>query len=459
MDRTVHVGAMKHENLFARHGLFDARVPRYTSYPPANRFVPMTDAAPTADWMSAIPSGAKVSFYMHIPFCRRLCWFCACRTQGTKSDTAVENYLRVLEVEIHKTARHLTDVIVERVHIGGGTPTLLHPHMITRLMHAFDAAFDRSKHAEFSVEIDPTEVDHPRLEAFVAAGMNRASLGVQDFEPKVQAAIGREQSLLQTQTCMAQLRALGVNSINLDILYGLPFQTKDTLLATVQKVIDLDPDRIAAFGYAHVPWMSRRQTMIPEDALPDPRQRLRLFNVLAERLFQAGYIQIGIDHFVKPKDSLAKALAEHRLHRNFQGYTDDASPWLIGLGASAISKYPKGYLHNATSTSDYLTNIKRGEFATKRGIEMTQSQHLTAALIEQLMCYGRIDLSRIADETRLDTSPAVAKLDSLETKFQGLVQRIGDCLHIPLDAYPMLRIIAAHLDNAKVDTSAHAVAV
>lgn len=409
--------------------------------------------------MESIPENAALSFYVHVPFCRRLCWFCACRTQGTKTDAPVANYLNVLEDEMRHAAQFLPNLSTERLHIGGGTPTLMSPQMIARLMSVFDELYPRSYGAEFSVEIDPTEVDEARLEAFAAAGMNRASLGVQDFEPKVQAAIGREQSLEQTKFCTDALKRLGVTSTNLDILYGLPFQTEETLCATVDKVIDLDPDRIAAFGYAHVPWMSRRQTLIPEDALPDPRARLRLFTVLAERLKKAGYIQIGIDHFVKPRDGLAQALASRRLHRNFQGYTDDGNPWLIGFGASAISRYPQGYLHNATSTSDYLASVAAGGFATKRGIEMSDVQILTADLIEHLMCYGRIDLARIADETGRDISSARPKLAKIADEFTGVAQLTGDCLHVPMDCYPMLRILAAKLDDHKVDGSAHAVAV
>ncbi len=449
---------MKHENAFARHGLFDARVPRYTSYPPANRFEPVEDPGTATRWMREVPEGSALSFYMHVPFCKRLCWFCACRTQGTKTNGPVENYIDHLMAEIDLTKLTLPDVRTERVHIGGGTPTLLTPKMIANLMCTFFEAFPAKKDTEFSVEIDPTEVDAERLAAFALAGMTRASLGVQDFEDRVQESIGRTQSYEQTERCVKQLRTLGVENINLDILYGLPFQTVDTLNATLDKVLALDPDRIAAFGYAHVPWMSKRQTLIPEEALPDPHARLDLFDVIAKRLGQAGYVQVGIDHFVKPNDGLALALAEQRLHRNFQGYTDDGNPWLIGLGASSISKYPKGYLHNATSTAQYLGRIAEGEFATKRGIEMSPSQHLTAELIERLMCYGRIELDELARSTGRDLSIARLKLEAVAKEFAPLVTMTGDKLHVDKEAYPLLRIIAAKLDDGALDGSAHAIA-
>ncbi len=450
---------MKHETAFQRHGLFDARVPRYTSYPPANRFEPLQDDGIARTWMRLVPEGAELSFYLHLPFCRRLCWFCACRTQGTRTDGPVENYLQHLLDEIDMAADQLASVRAARVHIGGGTPTLMSPSMVERLTARLDARFPRTETAEFSVEIDPTEVDAPRLEALRAAGLNRASLGVQDFDPRVQAAIGRTQSYAQTADCIDTLRSLGVDNVNLDILYGLPFQTRATLDQTLDKVLALDPDRIAAFGYAHVPWMSRRQTLIPEDALPAPRPRLNLFLRLAERLAEAAYIQIGIDHFVKANDGLARALAERRLHRNFQGYTDDASPWLIGLGASAISRYPQGFLHNATSTAEYLARVKEGRFATKRGIEMTPAQRVTAELIERLMCYGRIELAEVAAAVGHDLPLVRSKLAALSRDFAPFVTIRGDNLHVEKDGYPLLRIIAARLDDGTLDRSAHAAAV
>ena len=224
-------------------------------------------------------------------------------------------------------------------------------------------------------------------------------------------------------------------------------------------VLDLDPDRIAAFGYAHVPWMSRRQTLIPSDALPNPYQRLLLFQTLTDRLTQAGYIQIGIDHFVKPRDGLARALAERRLHRNFQGYTDDANPWLIGFGASAISRYPQGYLHNATSTANYLALIENGSFAVRRGIEMTAGQHMTALMIERLMCYGRIELDVLAEDTGQDVSRAREQLSAMAREFDPFAKLTGDALHVSKEAYPLLRIMAARLDDGTLDGSAHAIAV
>lgn len=445
---------------FRRHGLFDARVPRYTSYPPANRFHPIDGPGPMADWLADVPAQSALSFYVHVPFCRRLCWFCACRTQGCKTDAPVTRYLAHLEREMAMVATALPDSVrAERLHIGGGTPTILTPNQTRAFGAGFSQLFPLTDATEFSVEIDPTDCDRPRLEAWAEIGMTRASLGVQDFDEKVQAAIGRQQSLAQTVLALHDLRDLGVKNINLDILYGLPHQTEATLSATIDKVLSLAPDRIAAFGYAHVPWMSKRQNLIPETALPDPVARLRLFDLLARRLTQEGYIQIGIDHFSLPDDGLAKALAERRLHRNFQGYTDDANRWMIGMGASAISRFPQGYLHNATSTSAWQSHVSEGKPATARGIEMTPQEHLTASLIEGLMCYGRVDLDQLTEKFGILAEQAAPRLTTLAERFAPLVTFSGQYLHVDRAAMPLMRIIAAALDLERSDPGAHACAV
>ncbi|TAG15223.1 MAG: radical SAM protein, partial [Rhodobacterales bacterium] len=266
---------MTHDPQLARLGLFDARVPRYTSYPTAPHFGTTVGPGDFAGWIGAIPENSEISLYLHVPFCRRLCWFCACRTQGTTSDAPVIAYVDTLLGELALLKAHLPPgVSLSRLHWGGGTPTLLSPGQIRRLA---DAVFDVAPMApdgEFSVEIDPNEIDDPRLDALAAAGMNRASIGVQDFDPLIQKAIGREQGYALTRDVAERLRARGVVSLNADILYGLPHQTGPRIADSVQKLLTLSPDRVALYGYAHVPWMSRRQQMIPSDAMPTPEERL-----------------------------------------------------------------------------------------------------------------------------------------------------------------------------------------
>jgi len=299
---------MAEEAQLARLGLFDARVPRYTSYPTAPHFNSDVNARVFRDWVRAIPEGARISLYMHVPFCRRLCWFCACRTQGTASDDPVRAYAEVLKAELAILAADLPrGVTLSRLHWGGGTPTMMPPEVMAEVARRVFDVVPLGPDAEFSVEIDPNEIDDGRLDALAAAGMNRASIGVQDFDPAIQEAIGRDQTFEVTKLAIDKLRARGIASLNADILFGLPFQTRERIAASVQKLLSLSPDRVALYGYAHVPWMARRQVMIPSDALPRPEERLRLFETARDLFVADGYAEIGIDHFALPSDGLAVA--------------------------------------------------------------------------------------------------------------------------------------------------------
>ncbi|HSF91425.1 MAG TPA: oxygen-independent coproporphyrinogen III oxidase, partial [Paracoccaceae bacterium] len=335
----------------AKLGLFDAKVPRYTSYPTAPHFSGDVDTSVFERWISEIPEDSEISLYLHVPFCRRLCWFCACRTQGTQSDKPIAAYLETLLSEIEVLGRSLPrGVTLSRMHWGGGTPTLLTPSMMQTLSESVAAILPFSPDAEFSVEIDPNEIDQARVDAMAAAGMTRASIGVQDFDGNIQATIGRIQSFDITRDAALMLRDAGIQSLNADILFGLPHQTPERITASVQKLLSLNPDRVALYGYAHVPWMARRQSMIPSDALPTPQERLKLFEIARKLFVWDGYAEIGIDHFAAPDDGLAVAARRKQLRRNFQGYTDDQSPVLVGLGASSISRFPQGYAQNASGT-------------------------------------------------------------------------------------------------------------
>ncbi|HBC48431.1 MAG TPA: oxygen-independent coproporphyrinogen III oxidase, partial [Gammaproteobacteria bacterium] len=349
-------------------GLFDLNVPRYTSYPTATHFSNAMQADVMSDWLSALDPATSISLYFHIPFCRRLCWFCACRTQGLGDDSRLQRYLSALQQEMRLVAQYLPEgVQVGRIHLGGGTPTLLVPQQLDSLLSAIGENFELQKEREFSVEIDPNEIDCERLDVLVNHGMNRVSIGVQDFDPKIQQAIGREQSFEVTEACIAKCRIRGVTSLNADILYGLPYQTEESLERSIEQLMGLNPDRVALYGYAHVPWMAKRQTMIPQEALPPTRARF-LMSERAKVIFHGGgYEAIGIDHFAKPTDGLAIAANTGRLRRNFQGYTDDCAPTLIGLGASSISKFSGGYAQNDPKIGGYYERIDNGVSATTRG--------------------------------------------------------------------------------------------
>lgn len=427
-------------------GLFDTRAPRYTSYPPANHFA---DLAPdtAASWIRAIPEGGRVSLYLHIPFCRRLCWFCACRTQGTSTDRPLAPYLDTLLAELDQVDRLLhPGAQIARLHLGGGTPTILPPDMIAQLGTALEGWRARSHDFEMSAEIDPTEVDAARIDALRAIGMTRASIGVQDFDPVVQESIGRAQSFEQTRNVVDLLRGAGVNSLNMDILFGLPFQTPERLRDSVGKVISLAPDRVALYGYAHVPWMAKRQVMIPSDALPDAEERLTLFQNAQSLFADAGYVEIGIDHFAKPEDSMAKAAADGTLARNFQGYTVDPSDVLIGLGASAISRYPQGYAQNHSTSSTYTAAIQSGALATARGHSLNADDILRADLIEDLMCRFEIDLAAQADAHGIPCAQLHQMIAPILSDFDGWVTLEGDRLRITQGAGLIARLVAQRLD-------------
>ncbi|MCG7621887.1 oxygen-independent coproporphyrinogen III oxidase [Epibacterium sp. Ofav1-8] len=451
---------MTQESQLARLGLFDAKVPRYTSYPTAPHF--NNDVSPDrfATWIRSIKPGAEVSLYVHVPFCRRLCWFCACRTQGTQTESPVRAYVDVLKQEIAQLAQHLPEgVQLSRLHWGGGTPTLLPPDMITELAAEIFAVTPLARGGEFSVEIDPNEIDAARLDALAAAGMTRASIGVQDFDPEIQQTIGRIQPFDVTRDAVEMIRARGIASLNADILFGLPHQTRLRMTESVQKLLSLSPDRVALYGYAHVPWMARRQNMIPTDSLPTPEARLHLFET-AQRLFRwDGYREIGIDHFATPHDGLAVAERTGNLRRNFQGYTDDRSDVLIGLGASSISRFPQGYAQNAPSTSAYTKAVREGRFATERGHVFAGDDLLRGRMIESLMC----DFSIFAKDILpvFDISPAAleAMFRAAAAAFPGMLDVSADGLHIRPEGKPLTRIIARHFDAYDLSKAGHSSAI
>jgi oxygen-independent coproporphyrinogen-3 oxidase len=429
-----------------RLGLFDARVPRYTSYPPATAFSPATGEDFQRTALAALDPATPVSVYVHIPFCERLCWFCACRTQGTTTLKPVANYLQVVLKELALLRAALPpDIRMGRLHWGGGTPTILPPEMIRTLAGAIKDVIPPSDDFSFSVEIDPTLVDGAKIKALAETGMTRASIGIQDFATEVQEAIGRKQSFTQTRTCVALLRDAGINSLNADLVYGLPHQTPARLADTIAKVRQLDPDRIALFGYAHVPTFSKRQKLIPDAALPGEEDRYHLARQAANAFTGAGYQPIGIDHFAKPDDSLAIAARTGHLRRNFQGYTDDTCPTLLGIGASSIGQFSDGYVQNASATAAYIERIEAGRLAGHRGYALTETDRLRAQAINMLMCDFAIDLAV------LESHPHSATLAPIHQQvlndFAGYVRLSGDRIEILPEGRPLTRIIAQRYDG------------
>ncbi|MDR5652228.1 oxygen-independent coproporphyrinogen III oxidase [Ruixingdingia sedimenti] len=451
---------MDTESQLTRLGLFDARVPRYTSYPTAPHFGTSFGQARYIDWIGQIPPGSAISLYVHVPFCRRLCWFCACRTQGTSSDAPVIAYVETLRAELALLRRHLpAGVRLARLHWGGGTPTLLQPDMIRWLTDAIFETTPLAEGAEFSVEIDPSEIDAARLDALAAAGMNRASIGVQDFDPEIQQTIGRLQSYDLTRAAAEMIRDRGVHSLNADILFGLPHQDPARIADSVQKLLSLSPDRVALYGYAHVPWMSRRQQMIPSDAMPTPQERLRLFEVARQLFLWDGYAEIGIDHFARPEDGLAVAQREGRLRRNFQGYTDDVAPVLLGLGASSISRFPQGYAQNAAATGAYTKAIRAGQLAVHRGHAFQGEDLLRARIIEALMCDFRVAQKELEDSFGLSPAGFAALMRPVADRFEGMVRLGPEALEITREGQPLTRMVARMFDAYDLSKAGHSGAI
>jgi oxygen-independent coproporphyrinogen-3 oxidase len=350
-------------------------------------------------------------------------------------------------------------VTLSRLHLGGGTPTLLPAALSNELIGAIFAAFPLADEGEFSVEIDPNVIDDARLDALVASGLNRASIGVQDFDTDVQAAIGRIQSYETTAHVVDGLRARGIKELNLDVLYGLPHQTLHGIKATLDQIVALDPSRIALFGYAHVPWMSKRQALISEDTLPQGEDRLALFQTAAKHLQDAGYPQFGIDHFAKPDDPLAQAFSDGKLRRNFQGYTEDQSEVLLGLGASSISRFPQGYAQNQSATAIYAKAISLGRLSAARGHEFSEDDKLNAAIIEQLMCYYRVEVGGVAARTGAADATVRAVLQQIHESHPKMTQLDGDCLEIEAEARDWVRVIASAADQYTAAGRAHSFAV
>ena len=410
------------------------RVPRYTSYPTAPHFTDAIDATQYCSWLRAMSVDEPVSIYLHIPFCREMCWYCGCHTSVTRRRSPVSRYIACLAREIELVASKIDGrVQVGYVHWGGGSPTLLTPDDVGLIHGVLRDQLALSPLAESAVEIDPRTLTPELAAAFARAGVSRASLGVQSFDPRVQAAINRIQSFETTAAAVRMLRERGIPAINFDLVYGLPFQSVRSCLDTVEQALRLQPDRLAVFGYAHVPSFKPHQRKIDESALPDPAERNEQSRAIARALLVRGYRQIGLDHFALPGDSLASAAESGGLHRNFQGYTTDASHTLIGFGVSAIGRFPQGFVQNAVHIPDYERRVAAGSLATVRGYALTADDRRRASIIEQLMCDYRADVSGI--ETRLD-----------ELESEGLVRRHGNLIEIAEDARPLVRVVAAAFD-------------
>jgi oxygen-independent coproporphyrinogen III oxidase len=422
-------------------GRYDQRVPRYTSYPTAPHFGPAVDGRLYGQWLAALPAGTELSLYLHVPFCDRLCLFCGCTTRVAHKVEPLEAYARTLAVEIDRVADAIGQRLpVAHVHWGGGTPTSLPAHCITDLFERLAARFDLRGDVEVAVEIDPRTLDDDRVAALRDIGMTRASVGVQDFDAAVQTAIGRVQPYDMTARVIEQLRAAGARSMNVDMLYGLPLQTVASVERTAHQALTLAPDRIAVFGYAHVPWMKRHQTALKEPELPDAAERFAQRNRIDDILRAAGLAAVGLDHYAQPGDGMASAVREGTLRRNFQGYTTDTAAALIGFGASSIGSLPQGYVQNVTDTAGYEKAVAAGGLPVARGVALSEDDRRRRHAIERLMCDMQADFAGAED--LLDA--AAERLSAMAE--DGIVRREGAALVITERGRPFMRNVAALFD-------------
>jgi oxygen-independent coproporphyrinogen-3 oxidase len=437
-------------------------VPRYTSYPTAPHFAADFPEAVYRGWLARLDPGEPISLYLHVPFCKQMCWYCGCNMKLAARYAPLADYVEHLIAEIDLIADAMPARIpVAHLHLGGGTPTALDPDDLALVMARLAKRFRLTADADLAIESDPRTLTDPMIERIGALGFNRASFGVQEFDPKVQAAINRLQPPELVARATERLRAVGVRGINFDLIYGLPHQTATSLRATVGECVAMRPDRVALFGYAHVPWMAKNQRMIAEDSLPDAAERATQAEAGADTLVAAGYVRIGIDHFALPGDPLAIASETGRLRRNFQGYTSDPARTLIGVGATAIGSTPDGHVQNIAETGAWSRAVSAGRLPVARGHASSAEDALRAHVIERIMCDGAVDLRAagrafgFADDWCAAEDPVLATLQR-----DGVVALAPGRVALTAEGLPLARVVAAVFDTyLRAATVRHSVAV
>jgi oxygen-independent coproporphyrinogen-3 oxidase len=434
---------------------FDVPGPRYTSYPTADRFVEAFGAGDLARALQQRCAGPAalalpLSLYVHIPFCEQLCYYCACNKIITKKHERGAQYLRLLSREVDLYTQQIgVKQAVTQLHLGGGSPTFLTDDELTALMQMLRRSFDLVPGGEHSIEIDPRTVDAKRLEHIASLGFNRISFGVQDFEPSVQQAVHRVQPFEQVARLMDTSRTVGFDSINVDLIYGLPMQTPESFARTLDKVAQIRPDRIALYGYAHLPDRFKPQRRIHSADLPGGGDKLAMLGRALESFQAAGYVYIGMDHFALPNDALAVAKRQGRLHRNFQGYSTQPDCDLIGLGVSAIGRVGATYSQNAKTLEEYEDHLEQGRLPVVRGLALSRDDLARRAVIMALMCQGQVVFESIELGWLLDFREYFeAELERLrDYEAMGLVETDESCIQVTAAGWYVVRAIAMVFDR------------
>lgn len=424
--------------------LLAAPVPRYTSYPTAAEFNENIAAADVGERLEAIDPGRPISLYVHIPYCREICWYCGCNTGAAGRASRLEDYLDALSAEIeHIVERLPSRVAIERISLGGGSPNALSPLQFVRLIDRLFTAF-KTADPILSLELDPRSLDASWSDVLRIAGVSRASLGVQTLADHIQRAIGRVQPPAMIENAVDILRRADVTSLGFDLMYGLPHQSTEDLIDTIEQSLAMGPDRYSVFGYAHLPALLPRQRRIDGGALPDSRLRFEQAMAADRALVRADHARIGFDHFARPGDPIAQAAHEGRLRRNFQGFTDDGCETLIGLGASAISRFPDLLVQNEKMAGRYRMLVGGGKLAARRGVRRSKEDIRRGTLIERLLCDGAVDLPR-------DLASRLAP--SLEPfRARALIESEGGRITITENGRPYARAIACLFDSYRAQS-------
>ena len=436
---------------------YDLSGPRYTSYPTADRFVEAFGEGMFRHWLDQRGLGGRshpLSLYMHLPFCDTLCYYCGCNKVVTRDHGRSAKYIKYLGRELELVARHLgpqgsAERRVCQLHWGGGTPTFLSRGEMEELVGLIDAQFERLTDAETSIEVDPRRVEAGRMAFLAGLGFNRLSIGVQDFDPRVQQAVHRIQSEEETRRVLDEARANGFSSVNLDLIYGLPRQTPASFAATLERILDLSPDRIALYSYAHLPAVFKPQRRIHEAELPTAQQKLDILTLAIGRLTGAGYVYIGMDHFAKPGDELAVAQSQGRLQRNFQGYSTRPESDMLGFGISAIGKIGPTYYQNLKTLDEYYAALDADRLPVLRGVELTQDDLVRRAVIHSLMCNFAVSIESIEISHLVEFRSFFAReLEDLKSLEQdGLVEVRPDWIVVTPRGRLLVRAVCSVFDR------------
>ncbi len=434
-------------NKIKKHIEKSSIIPRYTSYPTAPHFNEDVDSNLVNIWYNNLHKKVDcISLYVHIPFCEKLCLFCACNMKIVNTYDPVQQYLDLLEKEISLISKAIKNCPhIKHLHFGGGSPTALKGVDFRKLMAVLKKHFPIDEQTDISVEIDPRTVDDEKMTSYTDCGMNRISVGVQDFNEQVQQSVNRVQPYDLIKLVIDKLKKQGVESINIDIMYGLPFQTLKTLDDTLDKILSLSPDRLSVFGYAHVPWMKAHQKLIPEEVLPSITLRLQMYEKIKNYLVNNGYKAIGLDHFAKDTDVMVDAFDNRKLNRNFQGYTTDTANALIGIGHSSIGYTPDGYMQNYLEPQQYKKSLEDGDLPIKKGFAISDIDIFRRNIINDIMCYMEVDLKNYNDNWNSFFNDEISRLGELLD--DDLIQLDNGIITIPDTSRSLIRIVASVFDT------------